>query len=104
MFVVIQSLALATGVTLRGKGTEPSTERGAALGIRTDAERKAIHEQLDRLLASPLFRHSKRYPNLLRYVVERALDGHAGELKERTAAPLAVRVAAVPRQHRYACG
>ncbi len=65
-------------------GTGPSAERGAALGIRTDAERKAMREQLDRLLANPFFQHSKRYPNLLRYVVERALDGHAGELKERT--------------------
>jgi hypothetical protein len=52
--------------------------------MRSEAERKAICEQLDRLLANPLFRNSKRYPNLLRYVVERALDGHAGELKERT--------------------
>jgi hypothetical protein len=31
-----------------------------------------------------MFRNSKRYPSLLRYVVEQALDGHAGELKERT--------------------
>jgi hypothetical protein len=38
---------------------------------------------LERILAHPLFRNSKRYPNLLRYVVERTLDGHPGELKER---------------------
>ncbi len=44
----------------------------------------AVREQLERILASPLFRNSKRYPSLLRYVVEQALDGHAGELKERT--------------------
>jgi hypothetical protein len=71
-------------VTVRGKGTEPSAERGAPPGVRTEADRKAICEQLDRLLANSLFRNSKRYPNLLRYVVERSLDGHAGELKERT--------------------
>ena len=50
----------------------------------TDVERKAIREQLDRVLASPLFKNSKRYPSLLRYVVERSLDGHTGHLKERT--------------------
>lgn len=71
-------------MTVRSKATEPSAERAVALGIRTDAERKAIREQLVRLLANPFFQHSKRYPNLLRYVVEQALDGHAGELKERT--------------------
>jgi hypothetical protein len=47
-------------------------------------ERTAIQAQLERILANPLFKNSKRYPNLLRYVVERTLDGHPGELKERT--------------------
>jgi hypothetical protein len=47
-------------------------------------ERAAIQVQLERILANPLFKNSKRYPNLLRYVVERTLDGHPGELKERT--------------------
>jgi hypothetical protein len=50
----------------------------------TEAERKAIREQLERILSSPLFKNSKRYPNLLRFVVERSLEGHAGHLKERT--------------------
>jgi hypothetical protein len=49
-----------------------------------EAERRAIREQLERILASPLFKNSKRYPNLLRFVVERALDGHTDPLKERT--------------------
>jgi hypothetical protein len=44
----------------------------------------SIRRQLERILASPPFRNSKRYPNLLRYVVEQALDGHASEIKERT--------------------
>jgi len=50
----------------------------------TRAEREAILQQLERLLAHPLFRHSKRYPNLLRHIVELTLDGRASELKERT--------------------
>lgn len=48
------------------------------------AERQAILDQLERMLANPLFSHSKRYPNLLRYVVEHALDGKTDQVKERT--------------------
>lgn len=50
----------------------------------TEAERKAIREQLERILSSPLFNKSKRLPNLLRFVVERSLHGHPEPLKERT--------------------
>jgi hypothetical protein len=50
----------------------------------TKAERDAIREQLERLLANPLFRHSKRCVALLRYVVEHALNGATTQLKERT--------------------
>lgn len=42
-----------------------------------------IREQLDSVLASPQFRNSKRYPALLRYVVEHALNGETSELRER---------------------
>lgn len=49
-----------------------------------DAEREAIRQQLERMLANPLFKYSKRYPNLLRYVVEQTLEGRTGELKERS--------------------
>jgi len=49
----------------------------------TDAERKAVYGQLDLMLESPLFCHSKRYPNFLRYLVEQALNGNEAALKER---------------------
>jgi hypothetical protein len=49
-----------------------------------DAEQEAIRQQLERMLASPLFKYSKRYPNLLRYVVEHTLQGRTTELKERS--------------------
>jgi hypothetical protein len=48
-----------------------------------EADRRAVLAQLDQLLESPLFRNSKRYPNLLRYVVEQALEGNEALLKER---------------------
>ena len=49
-----------------------------------DAEKAAVQAQLERLLANPSFRNSKRYPALLRFVVERVLDGYSDSLKERT--------------------
>jgi hypothetical protein len=56
----------------------------AAAVSETEVGRAEIQAQLERILANPLFKNSKRYPTLLRYVVERTLDGHPGELKERT--------------------
>ena len=63
--------------------TLPETKNpsGAAGGY---PDRNAVHEQLDRILANPLFTSSKRYPGMLRYVVEHALNNPASELKERT--------------------
>jgi hypothetical protein len=46
----------------------------------------SVRQQLERILAGPHFRNSRRYPAFLRYVVERTLDGAAAELKERTIA------------------
>jgi hypothetical protein len=44
----------------------------------------AVREQLERLLAHPLFSNSKRYPVLLAYTVEQTLRGFGSELKERS--------------------
>ncbi|SPF48068.1 conserved hypothetical protein [Candidatus Sulfopaludibacter sp. SbA4] len=72
-------------MTARGKISEPTAGHAVAVGVsETPEERAAIQAQLERILANPLFKNSKRYPNLLRYVVEQTLDGHPGELKERT--------------------
>jgi hypothetical protein len=54
------------------------------LMVSNEAEQKAIREQLDRILASQFFSHSKRFPNLLRYVIEQTLKGEGESLKERT--------------------
>src|ERR1035441_3528785 len=45
--------------------------------------REEVREQLGRLLANPLFQHSKHYPGFLRYVVNETLEGRGGYLKER---------------------
>ena len=43
-----------------------------------------VREELERILASPQFRNSKRHSSFLRLVVEETLNGDAGQLKERT--------------------
>ena len=53
------------------------------LSRETEADRQVILDQLDRVLASPLFRHSKRCGPLLKYVVLETLEGRAESLKER---------------------
>src|SRR3984893_4549136 len=50
----------------------------------SEADRAAVRSQMERMLANPLFKNSKRFPVFWRYVVERTLEGHAAELKERT--------------------
>ncbi len=45
-----------------------------------------VRAHLERILLSAPFRNSKRYPALLRYVVEQELNGASSELKERTIA------------------
>jgi hypothetical protein len=44
----------------------------------------AVQAQLERIVGSSFFSNSKRYPTLLRYVVEKKLRGEEGDLKERT--------------------
>ncbi len=58
-----------------------STERWTPASA---ADREMVLQELDSILSSHLFRGSKRYPALLKYVVDGALEGRAGDLKERT--------------------
>jgi hypothetical protein len=48
------------------------------------AAKLAIGEQLNRMVASTYFSHSKRLPNFLRFVVEHTLAGDVENIKERT--------------------
>ena len=61
-----------------------ATPSGSSWMPRRDPEKTAVRAQLERVLANPSFKNSKRYPALLRFVVERVLDGHTDSLKERT--------------------
>ena len=50
----------------------------------SEAEKRALEEQLEKVLAHSVFRSSKRCAALLRHVVVSALKGQAALLKERT--------------------
>jgi len=52
--------------------------------IFTDEEKLAAGAQVERLLATPFFNHSRRFPSFLRYVVDQTLSGNTDNLKERT--------------------
>lgn len=67
-----------------GSHVRPSNGSHANLPNPGTPDAEAIRQQLERILASPPFRNSKRYPALLRYVVEQKLNGASSDLKERT--------------------
>src|SRR5580658_8367258 len=51
---------------------------------QTREDRNAVLRELKKVLASPHFSSSKRYPALLQYIVENTLAGKSDLLKERT--------------------
>jgi hypothetical protein len=51
---------------------------------RSERDKLEIRDELERILASAPFGSSRRYPALLRYVVEKTLSDEVEDLKERT--------------------
>ncbi|MGO4213413.1 hypothetical protein AB4Y89_19790 [Terriglobus sp. 2YAB30_2] len=62
----------------------PSTPESQTLVPFSSEDKEKIRAQMERLLHSTHFRNSKRYPTLLRYMVEETLEGRGAHLKERT--------------------
>ena len=60
------------------------TERTLLHAPFSEEDQTQVHEELARVLATPHFANSRRYPALLSYLVDKTLRGHSGELKERT--------------------
>jgi hypothetical protein len=60
------------------------TLQGTPAGLLSSEEQEVVRRQLAYVTASPLFRHSKRFPDFLRFTVEEALSGRFEQLKERT--------------------
>ncbi len=50
----------------------------------TDEQKSLLRKHLETIFASPYFRNSKRYAGVLRYVVERTLEGSSSSIKERS--------------------
>ena len=50
----------------------------------TPEEKKSVREHLEQVLSSSVFRNSKRYAAVLRFIVERSLDDGESHIKERT--------------------
>jgi hypothetical protein len=51
---------------------------------QTDSERQLVLSQLEKIVSDGRFAASKRYPSLLRYIVEQTLANNEDNLKERT--------------------
>ena len=51
---------------------------------KTERERQLVRSQLEKIVSDGRFAASKRYPCLLRYIVEQTLAGNEDDLKERT--------------------
>src|SRR6266567_2042912 len=80
-------LPIEEGFSMASPRMTPLLQReraGNGNGLHDELDRTAIREQVDRILASPVFRNSRRNSSLLRHVVERALEGRPEELKERS--------------------
>jgi hypothetical protein len=76
-------LADKTGVRYAwGALSSHTTSRGIWIPT-TEEDRREVQRELERILASPPFKGSRRYPALLRHVVEKTLRGEIDDLKER---------------------
>jgi hypothetical protein len=51
---------------------------------QTESERQLVRSQLEKIVSDGRFAASKRYPSLLRYIVEQTLEENEDNLKERT--------------------
>ena len=60
---------------------------GSAIGAwhpKTESEKQLVRAQLEKIVSDSRFTASKRYPSLLRYIVEQTLAANEDNLKERT--------------------
>jgi hypothetical protein len=81
----LQARAKAGGYNCPGESAGGTLdENNKASGTFTEEEKLAVNEQLERLIASSYFSHSRRFPSFLRFVVAQTLSGHPDSLKERT--------------------
>jgi hypothetical protein len=68
---------------LNGESMYATHESTLAAEPMSEAEREKVREQLNRILETNHFKNSRRYPALLRFIVEETLEGRGEYLKER---------------------
>ena len=66
-----------------GENMHTIQEASPATSGMSESDREKVREQLDRLLETHHFKNSRRYPPLLRFIVEETLEGRGEYLKER---------------------
>lgn len=71
-------------VTRNERIDEPLSRPVGIFQPANDLEREEVRRQLIKVLASPAFHNCKRYAAVLKYVVDKTLDGCGDQLKERT--------------------
>src|SRR5215471_18729426 len=84
ILVVIDSSCRRMGMPGERGVAQPPRSLYSVCELDIGNHRARFAEHLDQILASTAFRNSKRYAAVLRYVVERALEGNLDRLKERT--------------------
>ena len=82
-FVKMYTYPAVTNHTLSGHVSRDDLSV-SVWSIETEAGRQSVHEQLNRILASPAFRGSKRLSAFLSFIVLQTVENPAGNLKERT--------------------
>lgn len=60
-----------------------SSHAALAATVLPENEANGVREQIGRIVSSPSFRSSRRYPDFLRYTVECTLNGETENIKER---------------------
>lgn len=69
---------------MKSNAEPPENHENARSSVEEiDSKRKAVHLELENILASPFFRSASRSKQFLKYVVEHQLEGHPELLKER---------------------
>ncbi|MGA2349343.1 MAG: hypothetical protein ABSF70_02840 [Terracidiphilus sp.] len=72
-------------VNYTGKADRPILHRSKdVFNPQTNEERDEVRRQLQNILENPVFHNSKRYSAVLKYLVDRTLEGRGDQLKERT--------------------
>lgn len=61
-----------------------SSQKQIEMPNLSSEEKQAVRLQVERLLSSSHFKNSRRYTDLLRFVVQQTIQGHSDTLKERT--------------------